>query len=998
METTLGAINSVSSYDDYSLYDSSESNKTGAANGVAATSGAAAAEAAASGDTVNLSAEGLAKAAAMDEPVAADPSKFTGSALTTTFGDDIKIEYTSGKDIVWNGKALDLKGLDGINATKDNLAFQVSGSYINVYNTATNTGYQLNSDGSQAKNDDGTLKAITGSFDDTKSVLLLNNSGSSVAGGSAGDVIINRAQNASVSSGAGDDKVFNFASNASITSGADGAEVYTTGLNGGTIDLSAADGAYVNIAKGNMTGGSIKLSAGVNTVDAGNSTLKNVTVSDLAGGSTTLTAKALSGGAITTLGLADITVNGSVSGSAITTGDGDDSVVITGSMTNSKVNLGAGNDSVTVGGSVSKSDFDLGAGNNDLTIAKTAKNFTYTGGAAKDDVTIKGAVSNSTIDLGAGTNTFKAQNDKEVNQKLTNVSITAQGAAGTDVNTIIAGAYKGGTNNEISLGNGTNKVTLGGAVSALDYNGSSGVDELVIGGAVKNSDFDLKSGEDSFSAVKYTKKGVAVGQALSNVDITASGTGSTDIFAGAFSTGKARDNKITLGVGDNTVSLGAVKARDSAKLLIDGQASTSNEITVRGTAKYLKYEGAAGNDMVRIHGAVAESVFNMGEGENEFWATSPEKEGAPPPKKWNGQTITNVLITGAENSTTDVTAGAMKVTREGAGLKLGNGPNDIHLWSVAGTKDVKAVIENGSSGDSDYGQDITIMGSVNHAKITAGEGNNTMRTGWVNNSEINLAGSSSNVQGIVVNGTVFNSSITLGEGMDVLDIHGTVKDSTVDMGDGFNILNLYKGGSGVTYQGGADVDWVYTFGNIASSKIDLGAGDNVMNATKDYRGKVLTYDLTDVDITASGTGKNEVTAGAYKAAKKGGTMDLGGGANTVSLTSMAGSKDALVTIKNAASLTVTGAVKGAAVYGTDGDDVIEVNGAISDSDFHLGAGNDKLSAFTVDKKDNVIGKALTNVGITLTGGTNSLSFSSISSGGQSQDKIVQGDITLLNGK
>ena len=65
-------------------------------------------------------------------------------------------------------------------------------------------------------------------------------------------------------------------------------------------------------------------------------------------------------------------------------------------------------------------------------------------------------------------------------------------------------------------------------ISGLVYTGSAGKDTVSLGGAVLNATFDLKDGDNDFMA----KNNKDVGQALTNVSITATGTGPTSIFGG----------------------------------------------------------------------------------------------------------------------------------------------------------------------------------------------------------------------------------------------------------------------------------------------------------------------------------------------------------------------------------------------------------------------------------------------------------------------------------
>lgn len=1116
-----------------------------------------------SGDTATFSPEAMAMAGMSEEGAEApqmmlfgvqslssgpsdpfDPVTFTATTASAKLGFDTVGFNSSNGAVTWNGKLLNLSGIG--DAKTEDLIFQKEGTGINVYNGANS--FRLNFDGTQVKNPDGSLSPASGPLDASKAALYINNVASSVTGGTGNDVLINRKEGASIAGGTGNDKIFNFAKTVGTLDGGAGENsIYTVGLTSGTVDTgsTSTEDAYVRVL-GNMSGGTIKVGLGDNTIDASGASLSGVTITDggAAAKSTDLVATSISGGSVTLLGdkagvkvttldsditfgdgtnslIADVAKNktitstgtasyqvrvldgatidssgattgdteiivtgsanktnfklgggenqinatgktltsitvtdlagastsilagsitgtdtdksnitllgdaaggnsvevtgainystintgagegslkagsiansaiimdqagtntqnifvkGTVSNTDITTGGGDDTVTINGNLSSAAgtntINLGAGADEMQVKGATSGYGINMGADDNTLTLGSTVKGVTYTGTAGTDDVIIRGAVASSTFNLGDGTNSFIAQSTLGTNQTLTNVNINASGTTAADATSVTAGAYRAGNGvasamtNNITLGDGANVVTLKsisgllgstlnmslgaatganvqnltvkGAVSNLTLTTGNAADAVNILSSVKNSTFNLNNGANNFRAASAS----GVGQLLTNVNINATGATAADattITAGAFKAGNGVDatpNKIQLGDGANSVTLGSISGVKGATLdIILGAAAgtAAQSLTVKGNMASTNVTGGAGADTISVTGAVSKSTMTTDAGNNTITV---------------GKTVNGLTYTGAAGNDTITINGATS----NSSFALGDGVSNVTVASAAGV-----------------GQNMTNVG------ITSGAGNVTLKGGAYKV------------------GADFNS-ITLGDGahdVTLKSVTGTATQAAnITLADGIakdQKLTIESTANNFKYTGADGKEDVLVKGTVSNSAIDLGNGVNNFTAARADSGGLFTIGqtLTNVKIDG-GTGDNTIYAGAYKAGATNNSITLGDGVNKVTLSSVTGynaTTRALMnlglaagTAANNQELLVKGAVNGMDYTGAIGVDKVTVNGAISNADFDLGDGDNTLEASKLDSTSTKRGQILTNVNISADGGDNTLTY------------------------
>ncbi len=909
---------------------------------------------------------------------ATDSSSFSTAAVTTKLGTIDTVNYDNKTGVItFNGQKLDLTGIG--DAKTDTLTFQKDGMFINVYKGSES--YRLNySDGKQVKQADGvTLETATKALDNTKSALYINGSG-----GAGSDVIINT-KAGTVAGGGGKDKIFNFAEGATIQSGNGDTFIYSVGLgSGGSITTGAGDnnikitsamsggnittGAGDNniTLVGNMTGGTVKFGAGKNQLDATGYALSGVTIEDVASTKlSSVTAKSLATSTVKLLG-EETSVKATTvdTGNNITFGDGENSLVATtvkagttmkgagsyqiATMDGATIDAtGSTNDvEIKITGSAKGATFKFGGGSNllyaagrtldsvtitDETDANTtivagnllgASSIVLKGGAGGNTVDISGAIkgaaadSRMNIDTGKGEGFVRAGSIANADVKM-----DAGGTDDTNVQTFVVKGNVASTN--LTTGKADDVVSIGGTVTGdSTFTLAEGDDAVSIGGAVNGATFKLGDGENTFTA--QNSKGV--GQTLTNVSISSTGTADTDsttITAGAYKVTDAAKGKIDLqGKGSNDIILNSIAGTTAAKATVTIGAADSDKaqsLTVKGAVSNAGVTTGKGDDTILINGGVANSDFDLSDGTNTFTAVATVKG------KQVYQTLSNVNFSSSGSAATDktsITAGAYKTGSLGNVFDLlGDGANEVTLNSITGAK------------------------AANNLDIFLGSGTSTA------------------AQALTVNGNVNNTDVVAaGTGNDVINIKGAITGATtIDMADGDNELTVGKSANGLTYVG-TDADGkddVTIGGGVSNSIFNLGEGANSFTAVATVKGKQVYQTLSNVDITASGATATDATtilAGAFKNGKTtSNKIELGYGNNDVTLNSISGynSKgvrhDAQIILGSdtqdfAQKLKVTGSVNGMDYIGkSKGADTIEILGALANASFEVGAGDNSLT-------------------------------------------------------
>ncbi|MDR1125850.1 MAG: hypothetical protein LBM64_07305, partial [Deltaproteobacteria bacterium] len=271
----------------------------------------------------------------------ADTVSLTSSMASGEFGSGTKATFNNSSGaITIDGNKLDLKGIANP-LTERGIKVQLHNGGINVY-TTDGTGYRLNSDGTQDKDANGSVKVADQAFDAVAGALIINNGNATGLGGSGindggdgVDMLINRQENAVIDAGKGNDTIFNFAKKVDTIKGGDGNDsIFSVGLSAGAIqgfgasaDETGAD--YVKIIS-SMTGGDINMGKGKNIIDAAGVALSEVGISDVAKAtSTALLAKSITNGVskAVNIGALDSAVDVSTLAADLKFGDGKNSLV-----------------------------------------------------------------------------------------------------------------------------------------------------------------------------------------------------------------------------------------------------------------------------------------------------------------------------------------------------------------------------------------------------------------------------------------------------------------------------------------------------------------------------------------------------------------------------------------------------------------------------------------------------------------------------------------------
>ena len=925
----------------------------------------------------------------------------TGSKVTATLDDGggtpTAVTYNnSNGSVTWNGCTLDLSGF--ANTRSDDVVIKNNNGYIEVYNLSTNKKMTLNANGTKitvgGKVDASSIVDDYSEAANLSTALFINNKGKAAHTGDDNDIIINRQANAAIDAGLGNDKIFNFASTAVTLDGGGGNDsVYTVGVKGTNIDVSQGGNGYVKLL-GSMTGGVINLGTGQNYVDARGQTLSGVTIRDSAGaGASAVHAKTITNKSSIILNAARTAIDATtLISSSITLGTGANSLVIdriTGKATDKAAITSSGvntykfgtvshavidsskavSDAIKLTGNTTDSTFHLGKGNNLLDA--TGRSLT--------------GVSITSASGGTGSTTIRAASisGRNSGEGMSNISLAGSGTG----NVIeVSGAIK---NANINTGNGAGRVsagslatvnmTMGGAGSSLDqsltvkggvsnvtYTGSDGNDDLNILGAVSNARIALGAGTNSFTA--RNAKGVL--QAVTNTDISASGTGSTTLTMGAYKYG-SNGNAVNLGSGANTINVGTISGSGTKGLTIDASGATGTQtLNIAGSVNYLTYVGAAGTDNIAVTSTIKNSRFDLGDGVNSLTARNAAGT-------LQSVTNTNITASGASSSTT-LTMGNYSFAAGGNDISLGAGSNNITVGNISGSganglrishensNQTQTLNINGSANYLTYngssGADVIVAaGAVNNSAINLGDGDNNSFTAKnaqgvlqaVNNTNITASGSGSS--SLTMGNYTFSASgnaISLGAGANTINI-GKVAGKgtnglTIGMAETTNTqtLNLSGTATYLTYNGTSGADVITAAAGLTNSKIELGGGDNSFTAGN---ASGVMQNVTNTNITATGTGSSTVTMGSYTYDASGNSISLGSGANTVTLGTVSGKGTNGLSINIAdtsetQTLNITGTANYLTYNGTAGADVINVTGIVNNSTFDLGAGDNVFSA------------------------------------------------------
>jgi hypothetical protein len=384
----------------------------------------------------------------------------------------------------------------------------------------------------------------------------------------------------------------------------------------------------------------------------------SATIFNFAGSVTSLSASTgTDGGNIFTRGLSAGTIN--VGNGRTTDGVDNATLVVLGNMTGVNINTNGdvfidayfyalNNVTITAAATTPASftrihakkiaygEITLGNGYNAVVVTGNMTDTTVTGGTDTDYVYINGKSIRNIIELDDGDDIL------DIRGAAKDTTIT----------------YTGGDN--------TTSAKSGNGVTYTSS--STGNDAVRFYGAVTNSTFDLGAGANTFTAQAVNKQYVDTAvKNLTGVTITASGTDPdkdyTIIKANVLKSTKTKESSIKLlGAGENEVNLKSIAGNKTKGVTIDlgydrtgtSTSAKTQTLDVKGGVKFLDFKSGDGDAILIINGSISNSFFDLGDGDNTFTAVKKNRQGQD-----KGQKLTNVGITAASTSNTEVTFGRL---------------------------------------------------------------------------------------------------------------------------------------------------------------------------------------------------------------------------------------------------------------------------------------------------------------------------------------------------
>jgi large repetitive protein len=582
-----------------------------------------------------------------------------------------------------------------------------------------------------------------------------------------------------------------------------------------------------------------------------------------------------------TISLADGRI---VGGATITTGTAGDEIDLDGMtiLGNTSVTTGAGNDHVYLPNLVNFGSLTLamGDGSNLATVAPSLSDpmtYAHIGGAVtisntgtgSDRVDLSGSMGSTTISLGSGSANAVTIDDTHIAGNLT---ITG-GSAVVGGLTVTAGSgtFTVAENADVAI-SGAAKITAGiGNDTILLGNNSGGT--VSIGSTLTIATGNSVT-QDVFALVNNWEVGGAFSLTMGNA---APGTG----------------NSITLA--DGLFGAGATISTGTAgdEVVLDGMTITGNTSITTG----------AGDDHVYLPDLVNYGSLTVAMGDGSNTATTAPSLSDPLTFAHIGGAV-NVTNTGTGSSRVDLT-GAMGSTTITLGSGLTNVVNldDAHITGSLTIAGSSSLVNGSGTFTLAETDDVIISGT---AKITTGNGNDTIKLGAVSGGAVNIGstltiatGNSTTADEVdIVNNwlvvgafslTLGNADLNTGNTINLKQgrIGGAATITTGTASDGVTLADMTIVGN-ATVTAGAGNDDLYipdlvVYGNLSAS---MGAGNNTVsvynnaspfNFTEAYVGGTVTISSPGVGI---GTGDTTVEWGGRSGAV---TMTLGSGENNVTV-------------------------------------------------------------------------------------------------------------------
>jgi hypothetical protein len=606
----------------------------------------------------------------------------------------------------------------------------------------------------------------------------------------------------------------------------------------GILTLALADGNNTtSITTGTLTGGGLQYTSGTGvdsfTILGTSATLGAFNLNTGAGNDEV----SLGGGSLTTTNSHGFTVN---------LGEGTNTLGFAGAVSLaggiSSVIGGSGNDTVNIAvtrmGNVGTFSLALsdGANTTNITSGTLSSNLLqYTGGTGSDSININGATVNLgllnfnvgagddivnlagpsltttsphgfTINLGEGTNSLSFGGAVSLGGGTSNIV----GGTGNDTVSIGGTSFSYGGSFSLSLSDGTNtanittSVLTGTALSSqFGYTGGSGLDSLTITGSsvtVQAFSAVLGAGDDTVNFGGSLLKTLASNGFTVNLG---EGTNALNFNSGAFEL-SGGTSSIVGGTGQDAVTmLSAVTAFSNTGTTSIALGAGSNSTILDAaslTIPVLNYTGTTGTDLLRVRGTTAtfgSLTINAGSGENEF-------------ALWSTTTNVNTFIQYTGGAGSDI-------------VEIGDFEN-------GGTTLTIGTLVNVQMGDG--ANALGVLGATINGNLTA---NSTLTRRLM-----------ADVVRVYQSSVLGTTTITMGSGSSIVDLQSvSMRGTTINTGAGGDVVFLDNNSSiagGSTYNGALSID-------LGSGDDFLYAGSypNDVNASNVFNGAVSINGGTGAD-------------------------------------------------------------------------------------------------------------------------------------------------------
>lgn len=563
----------------------------------------------------------------------------------------------------------------------------------------------------------------------------------------------------------------------------------------------------------------------------------------------------------------DQKANISMGGSSGTSVSGEDqTLIVKGGVNRANLDIGGTGDiTVEMGGNLANANVALGHGTINMTLAKVGARKTSYKNITNTNITT-GSNASTTLNAGAIVGSARASTSITLGNGTNNVSLAGSIGPNTSINlgsgsnTLTAKSINGTKNQKVNItvasGGGQNTfaattMNIGGGAKNLTYTGNENADRLSFKGAVSNALLDVGQGDNSLEASR-TARGKTTAQTLTNVEIKGASASATNVSSMTMNVGALRGNSKVDLQGNNSATIGSVAAGTTLDFGVGSNNVTiSKGITGTNNKKVTIQFGAGGttnSQNVTINGNVTGLNYVGSSGADTLKIKGSVKRSNIDLKSGvDNLSIINSVGKGAGVSDTKITATGNSNVTAGSFTTSKNGKNEISL-----------------------GHGTVSVGNISgNTSFTLGTGSSTMTMGVVGGKNVKIASSGE--------GDFTATSIGAQATFDFTSSSsGNVSITTTTGGIGNSTLSF--GSNSVTIITGSTVGATGTVGNTNMS-------GSTINATNATTVDIITKNITGAtDLNLGGT--SSVTANSI-----GGTTDIvgGTGSTTIKAKSIAGS-------------------------------------------------------------------------------------------------------------